>query len=66
MNQSKPEDEARTDFEGDHEGPFDRIPGPMGRPTDEYADPAVQRDYLMWLRARASVRSCTCCGGAVQ
>ncbi|WP_439254464.1 hypothetical protein [Pseudomonas monteilii] len=58
-------DEARSDFEADHEGPFDRVKGVMGRPTEEYQDEGVQRDYLRWLRARASVRSCNCCGGAV-
>jgi len=58
-------DEARSDFESDHEGPFERLKGPMGRDRDEYKDPAVQREYMIWLRARASVRSCHCCGGVV-
>ncbi|MBV4524358.1 hypothetical protein KVG88_30250 [Pseudomonas sp. SWRI74] len=58
-------DEARSDFECDHEGPFDRKKGPMGRNLDEYKEPQVQRDYMLWLRARASVRSCRCCDGVV-
>ena len=58
-------DEARRDFECDHEGPFERKKGPMGRDLDEYKDPAVQREYMIWLRAVGSVRSCHCCGGAV-
>lgn len=57
-------DEARSDFECDHEGPFDRKTGPMGRQLEEYKDAQVQREYMIWLRARGSVRSCHCCGGA--
>lgn len=66
MNELSPIEEARSDFEFDHDGPFDRKKGAMGRDLDEYKDPQVQREYLLWLRARASVRSCHCCGGALQ
>lgn len=59
-------DEARSDFESDHEGPFARKKGAMGRDLDEYQDDQVQRDYMMWLRARGSVRSCCCCGGSLE
>lgn len=58
-------DEARSDFECDHEGPFERKKGPMGRDLDEYKDERTQREYMIWLRAVGSVRSCHCCGGAV-
>ncbi|QLG96612.1 hypothetical protein HZF02_32290 (plasmid) [Pseudomonas yamanorum] len=58
-------DEARRDFECDHEGPFERKKGAMGRDLDDYKDPQVQREYMIWLRARGSVRSCHCCGGGV-
>lgn len=58
-------DEARSDFEFDHEGPFTRKAGAMGRVLDEYQDPQVQREYMIWLRARGSVRSCHCCGGSI-
>ncbi|MFJ3487089.1 hypothetical protein ACIPL1_27275 [Pseudomonas sp. NPDC090202] len=58
--------EARSDFECDHEGPFERKKGPMGRDLDEYKDPQVQREYMVWLRACASVRKCRCCDGAVE
>lgn len=59
-------DEARKDFECDHEGPFDRKKGAMGRDLEEYKDPQVQREYMIWLRACASVRTCRCCNGATQ
>jgi hypothetical protein len=58
-------DEARSDFESDNEGPFERKKGAMGRDLDEYKEERVQREYMIWLRARASVRSCRCCDGVV-
>lgn len=58
-------DEARSDFESDNEGPFERKKGAMGRDLDDYKDERVQREYMIWLRARGSVRSCHCCSGAV-
>jgi len=58
-------DEVRGDFESDNEGPFDRKKGSFGRNLDEYKDERVQREYMIWLRACGSVRSCRCCAGAV-
>lgn len=66
MGTADPVDEARSDFEFDNEGPFIRKTGAMGRILDEYQEPQVQREYMIWLRARGSVRACHCCGGSLE